>query len=264
MSEPVVPRPAATVMLLRDRDHLEVLLLHRSSSAPFVPGAHVFPGGAVEPADAADHDDLVVGLDTDSADGMLDVEDGGRAYWIAAVRECLEEVGVLLATDRRGGHIDAAHPLLAELDRVRRDVEDGRRTLAEVYRAHDLRLPLGEIAYVSRWITPESSPRRYDARFFVAAMPPGQRTLADGWEAIHVEWWHPTDALVAWQAGTIELIEPTVASLRLLQRFDTTSEALAALSQGARRAHRVPEPTGGVRVPLPHESGPLGPERGAS
>ncbi len=264
MSEPVVPRPAATVMLLRDRSDLEVLLLHRSSSAPFVPGAHVFPGGAVEAADAADHDDLVVGLDAGAADAMLDVDTGGRSYWIAAVRECLEEVGVLLATDHHGRPIDADHPLLAELDRIRRDVEGGQRTLADVYRAHDLRLPLGAMAYVSRWITPELSPRRYDARFFVAAMPPGQRSLADGWEAIHVEWWHPTDALAAWQAGNIELIEPTVASLRLLQRFDTTAEALAALSEGAKRAHRVPEPTGGIRVPLPNEPAPLDRERGAS
>lgn len=230
----VVPRPAATVMLLRDgRVGLEVLLLQRASSTPFVPGAHVFPGGAV---DDADHelDGVADGLDPATADARLGVPAGGLAFWATAVRECLEEAGVVLARDRAGRTIDQDHAVFADLDATRRALEAGTRTLAEVYREHDLRVPLDALAYVARWITPEPSPRRYDARFFAAAMPSGQHAGADGWEAVDAGWWRPADALSDWQAGVIDLIEPTVASLRLLGQLPSVDAAMQALHAGVR------------------------------
>jgi 8-oxo-dGTP pyrophosphatase MutT (NUDIX family) len=229
----VVPRPAATVMLLRDRpDGMEVLLLQRAASTPFVPGAHVFPGGAVDDGDA-DHDDIVDGLPAEAADCVLGVEGGGRAFWLAAVRECVEEAGVVLAIDADGDPVTDQHPVFTDLDATRDALEAGTRTLADLYREHRLRVPLDRVAYVSRWITPEPSPRRYDARFFAAAMPEGQHAGADGWEAVDAGWWKPTQALNDWQAGRIELIEPTVVSLQLLCRFTSTSEALVAIGEGA-------------------------------
>ena len=230
---PVVPRPAATVMVLRDgTSGLEVLLLQRAAGTPFVPGAHVFPGGAVDAADD-DHDDIVEGLDRAKADRLLGVEQRGRAFWLTAVRECLEEAGVVLAVDEHGRDVDSDHPVFAGLDATRIALEAGTRTLADLYREHHLRVPLDRVAYVSNWITPEPSPRRYDARFFATAMPEGQRAGADGWEAVDAGWWKPTDALADWQAGTIDLIEPTVVSLQLLDRFPRTVDALAAIRDGA-------------------------------
>ncbi|MGK2930597.1 MAG: NUDIX hydrolase [Acidimicrobiales bacterium] len=235
MTVPTSPRPAATVMLLRDElDHdvprLEVLLLRRSGHTPFVPGAHVFPGGAVDAGDhlpqLLDHTD---GLDDRSASSALDVDSGGMAFWVAAVRECLEEAGVLLATTRDGSPIGGDHPALTDLTVLRQRIERGDEHLAGVCAAHDLRLPLGAMAYVSRWVTPEESPRRYDTRFFAAPMPAGQRAEADDWEAVEAAWWHPADALAAWQADDIQLIEPTVVSLELLTGFETSAAALAAL-----------------------------------
>lgn len=228
-----VPRPAATVMLLRDRtDGMEVLLLQRAAGTPFVPGAHVFPGGAVDAADD-DHDDIVVGLHRDEADRILGVSGGGRAFWLAAVRECLEEAGVALAVDAGGRPVTDRHPLFADLDATRIALEAGTRTLGDLYRDHGLRVPLDQVAYVSRWITPEPSPRRYDARFFAAAMPEGQRAGADGWEAVDAGWWKPSQALADWQAERIDLIEPTVVSLQLLCGFASTAEAISALRAGA-------------------------------
>lgn len=230
---PVVPRPAATLMLLRDGTRgMEVLLLQRNASTPFVPGAHVFPGGAVDDADA-DHDDVVEGLDAREADRLLGVEGGGRAFWLTAVRECIEEAGVVLARDVDGRLVQDDHPVFARLDRTRFALETGTRSLADLYRRHGLRAPLDQLAYVSRWITPEPSPRRYDARFFAAAMPEGQHAGADGWEAVDAGWWRPTDALSDWQAGRIELIEPTVVSLQLLEQFDTAAAAMESLHAGA-------------------------------
>lgn len=229
----VVPRPAATVMLLRDRaDGMEILLLQRAASTPFVPGAHVFPGGAVDDGDA-DHDDVVDGMAPDDADRILGVDGGGRAFWLAAVRECVEEAGVVLAIDADGNPVTDQHPVFTDLDATRDALEAGTRTLADLYREHRLRVPLDGIAYVSRWITPEPSPRRYDARFFAAAMPAGQHAGADGWEAVDAGWWKPTQALADWQAGQIELIEPTVVSLQLLCRFASTADAMTAIRAGA-------------------------------
>ena len=240
MIAPVTPRPAATIMLLRDAladggERLEVLLLRRSGRTPFVPGAHVFPGGAVDPGDLDPRlIALADGHDDTTASAMLDVGTGGLAFWIAAVRESLEEAGVLLADDAAGQPVDSSHPALTDLVRLRRRIEDGEDTLGRLFAAHDLRLPAGRIRYVSRWITPEESPRRYDTRFFAAAMPPGQTAVADDWEAVDASWWHPADALSGWQAGKIELIEPTVVSLELLAEFDSTHAALTAL-RGADR-----------------------------
>jgi len=235
-ADPVVPRPAATVMLLRDGDGgPEVLLLRRASSTPFVPGAHVFPGGAVDPGDIAhddEHDDVVAGRSARDASRLLGVERGGRAFFLTAVRECVEEAGVVLAVDDADRPIDEGHPLLAELADVRTALEAGTASLADVYRRHRLRVPLDGIAYVARWITPAPSPRRYDARFFAAAMPPGQQARADGWEAVDAGWWRPTAALSDWQASRIDLIEPTIASLELLARFGTVAEAMATLHAG--------------------------------
>jgi len=233
---PVVPRPAATVMLLRDGDGgPEVLLVERASSTPFVPGAHVFPGGAVDPGDIAhddEHDDVVVGRSAEEASALLGVDRGGRAHFLTAVRECVEEAGVVLAVDAAGHPVDGTHPLFAELDGVRVALERGTESLADVYRRHGLRVPLDRLAYVARWITPEPSPRRYDARFFAAAMPAGQQARADGWEAVDAGWWRPSDALSDWQAGRIDLIEPTIASLELLARFGSVDEAMATLQSG--------------------------------
>ncbi len=234
--QPVTPRPAATVMLLRDRARphpdlppLQVLLLRRSGDTPFVPGAHVFPGGAVEDDDADGIADHVDGLDDDAASRALGVPGGGLAWWAAAVRELLEEAGVLLAHGPDGRPVRPDHPVLADIDRLRVDVETGRRHLAALCAEHDLRLPFGDVVYLSRWITPAWSPRRYDARFFVAATPPGQRASSDGWEAVDAAWWEPTAALADWQAGRIDLIEPTVANLELLARHATAADALAGL-----------------------------------
>ncbi len=249
---PVTPRPAATVMLLRDAPHLEVLLLRRSSRTPFVPGAHVFPGGAVEDDDATG-DAHLHGLDDPAASTMLGVDRHGLAFWVAAVRECLEEAGVLLATDASGDWIGADHPSVTDLDRLRSAVENGEQDLVAHCAAHDVRLALDRVSYVSRWITPEFSPRRYDTRFFAAPMPAGQRAVADDWEAVDAHWWHPSDALADWQAGSIELIEPTVVSLRLLAGFSSSADALRAFGAGARRPERIHEPEGGIRIPLPSD-----------
>ncbi len=240
LTDPVTPRPAATVMLLRDRasgaaDALEVLLLRRSSNTPFVPGAHVFPGGAVETGDGDPRWDGVTDFDDCAASDALGVESGGRAYWLAAVRECLEEAGVFVA-DAATGMVTDHHPVLNDEDGLRADLEKGDVSLLDVCLEHELRLPLGTMAYFAQWITPAESPRRYDTRFFAVPMPLGQSASADEWEAVDASWWTPTAALESWQADAIQLIEPTVASLRLLVGHGSVDGAMAALRRAGEHA----------------------------
>ena len=102
----IVPRPAATLILLRDGEAgPEIFMLKRSPSAAFVANAYVFPGGGL---DAADHKalDRVRGLTEADANRRLGVDAGGLAYWVAAVRECFEEAGILIATQESGAPLD--------------------------------------------------------------------------------------------------------------------------------------------------------------
>ncbi|MCC5863314.1 MAG: NUDIX domain-containing protein, partial [Gammaproteobacteria bacterium] len=97
-----LPRPSATLVLLRaGRDGVEIFMLRRPAAQDFG-NAFVFPGGCLEPADDA-LAELCSGLDDPEASRRLGVARGGLAYWAAAIRECLEESGVLLARDRHGG-----------------------------------------------------------------------------------------------------------------------------------------------------------------
>lgn len=260
---PVTPRPAATTMLLRDsaQGELEVLLLRRSPTLAFAAGAHVFPGGAVDPGDTLAHAELAPGRTDASASSVLRVPARGLAYWVAAIRECLEEVGLVLADHPDGTPLADDHPLLDDIDAARRDVLAGTVALADLYRRHQLHLPVGRAVYVSHWITPAISPRRFDTRFFAVAAPEGQVVDPDPGEAVEAAWWRPVDALEAFAAREIELIEPTMRNLQLLARYATTETALADFAWGEARPQRIRD-GGGERIVLAtddtHE-----PERGS-
>ena len=130
MAQSDVPaKPAATVMLLRDRhDGVEVFMLRRTTAAAFAGGMYVFPGGKVDEADG--EDDL--------------------GYVIAAIRECYEEAGVLLAVDESGAMVTDGHPALAH----RQAVYDGTVDLRALCDRHNLRPAIDDLVWVSRWITP--------------------------------------------------------------------------------------------------------------
>lgn len=219
MTGPPTPRPGATLMLLREGDAgLEVLLLRRTDRASFVPGAHVFPGGAV---DEIDHDPAY--------HHHADIVPADLAHRVAAIRESLEEAGILLARTAEGQPVEATHPVLRDARRLRRDIETGASDLARLCRSHGLRLAVDDVVPVDRWVTPEESPVRFDARFYVAPTPPGQTAVADDREVDDARWWGPSHALDAWRADRIQLIEPTVASLELLSEFASVETAVGEL-----------------------------------
>lgn len=248
---------AATVMLLRDgASGLEVFMLRRNLRSDFVGGAYVFPGGAVDPGDGdAGVAELCNGRDDRSASRALDIEQGGLAFWIAAIRETFEEAGLLLASHDTGEMVHLDHP--DQRDRFaeyRAAVDSGRMPLLDVCRREGLQLEVGNVGYFSRWITPYGAVRRYDTRFFVGRAPDGQTPLHDDRETIANIWISPGDALDRHAAGDFDLIFPTVRSLEALQRFDHAQEVVdhaQSIEQVDAVLPRIVEEDGGVRIVLP-------------
>jgi 8-oxo-dGTP pyrophosphatase MutT (NUDIX family) len=213
-------QPAATVMLVRDLDAggIEVLMVRRAAAAAFAGGMFVFPGGRVDDADGAEAVAAFVdGLDDATASAALDLPRGGLAYWVAAIRECFEEAGVLLA-------LPAVDVTAADRSAVHR----GELSMAELCRSHGLRLDAGALRYVSHWVTPVGeSRRRFDTRFFLAATPAGQEGRHDDAELVDSRWLAPGDALAAAERRELMLMPPTRANLRFIADCSTVAEALA-------------------------------------
>lgn len=226
-----VPRPAATVVLLRQGGAgPEVLMLQRTQSAAFLGGAYVFPGGSLDEADRAPEVlARVTGITDEEASRRLNLESGGLAYYVAAVRECFEEAGVLLATTSQGGHL--APDRVAALMRFR-DAPFNAFLAAE-----DLYVPAGSLAYVGHWITAPGRTRRFDTRFFVALAPAGQEGSHDRSETVHSMWVRPQDALERAARKEIELVHATQQTLKDLARF----EDCAAAFEHARSLAEIPE-----------------------
>jgi 8-oxo-dGTP pyrophosphatase MutT (NUDIX family) len=256
------PRPAATVIVARDRPDgsFEVLMLMRNLNSDFVGGAYVFPGGAVDPEDATEGAaDRCDGLDDVVASTVLGLGAGGLAYWVACARELFEEAGLLLATHEGGEPLDARDTeLVARLVEHRRAVNEGTRRFLDVLAQEALVLDAAALSYFAHWITPVGPPRRYDTRFFVAAAPLGQVPVHDDKELVANTWVSPSEALDRHRRGEMQLILPTIKNLEAIDRFGSSDELLGA----ARDAVSVPtiEPRivqdgSGVRILLPGDDG---------
>ena len=223
-------------MVVRDGPHrsapLEVLMLQRSHRADFAGGAYVFPGGALDPGDGgARVERLCRGLSDDAASAILGMENGGLAYWVAAVRECFEEAGLLFARAADGAAVSFSDPgVAARFARARTELLARERSFPEVCESEGLSLSVDALHYVAHWITPAVSPRRFDTRFFLAAAPEHQSAAHDAGETISHVWVRPADALEHHRAGRMALVLPTIKNLQAIGRFSTAAELLDAAS----------------------------------
>ncbi len=224
---PVTIRPAATLLLIRDTPHgPEVFMQRRAPAAAFLGGAYVFPGGTLEAADADPRiAQRIVGLTAAQANERLALADGALSFWVAAVRECFEEAGIVLARDAEDAPIAPAH--LARVTADRAAVNRGELTFAELIARHELLLPAHEILYHDHWITPGGRPRRFDTRFFLAGAPPGQDGSNDDDETVHSLWLRPAIALKRAERNELRIANVTCAVLQELAAFATVDEALA-------------------------------------
>ena len=224
---PAVPRAAASLIVLRDAPRgLEVLMVRRADRpGDQNSGATVFPGGLLDATDRG-HYKRCAGLDDLAASTRLGLPEHGLHYWIAAVRECFEEAGLLFAAEGGGELVDLKDFAAAELWQMRRSLHANQTGMAEVCERLGVRLAVGELAYFSHWITPLGMPKIFDTRFFIARAPAGQVPLADLTETVELMWLTPAEALDA--ARSLKLMNVTELTLRQLARHATVEAAMNA------------------------------------
>ncbi len=236
--DPLVPRPAATVMLIRDtepgsEDGLAVFLMRRHAKMHFAAGTMVFPGGGVDDRDR--NADLArlgawagpppqwwaqrFGIDADLAEALV----------CAAARETFEESGVLFAGP--AGDPDAIVGDASVYGDARRALADGTLSFADFLRRENLELRADLLRPWANWVTPEAErTRRYDTYFFVAALPQGQRADGENTESDRAGWTTPRAAIDDFAAGSSFLLPPTWTQLDSLAGH-TVAEVLAVERQ---------------------------------
>jgi len=206
---PPTPRDAATVVVVREgATGIEVLLLQRAERGDHNSGAWVFPGGLVDAADRAR---------------------GELAFARAALRECFEESGILLARDAAGRWPDLPEAARAELAALRPAVAEGRVAIEDVCRRFGLEPAFDSLHFIAHWLTPAARAKRFDTRFFLAVVPPGQQALHDAGETTDHIWMTPAEALAPGHAR--RLMTPTRATLETLGAFASAAALLEWAAQ---------------------------------
>ena len=245
---PVVPKEAATVMLVRDTaGGLEVFLQRRVRGMPFAGGMTVFPGGGVDQRDAdtsiAWHGPVPAWwAERFSCDVGL-----ARALVCAAVRETFEESGVLLAGPDEHSVVGDVRPYSG----ARARLVDRELSLAGFLAEAGLVLRADLLRPWSNWVTPVEESRRFDAKFFLARLPEGQRADGDTSEAQEARWQRPGDALDDWKSGRAGLLPPTWTTLAELEECATVADAMAAERVITMLMPRVARDGDTLRVVLP-------------
>jgi 8-oxo-dGTP pyrophosphatase MutT (NUDIX family) len=231
VSEPIVanPRPAATVVVLRDSSEgPEVFMVRRHADTAFMGGAHVFPGGRVDKADRDGDDGWCDGI-AHAAGQLPDLPPSDAvAYHVAAARELFEEAGVLLARHAGGEFVSLAGAQdHARFKQDRTTVHGQATTLRAVIERERLRLALDTLVLFAHWVTPPIDTRQFDTRFFMTRVPPHQTPAHDDTETTHSIWMTPADAIEQSENGAIVLPPPTWSTIRELEPFASVDDALA-------------------------------------
>src|SRR5882757_8665161 len=261
-TEAVAPRPASTILLLRDsagasgpddngRGEIEVFMMVRHYEIDFNSGALVFPGGSVDKGDK----EIIANPQLYSGGEGLD--EATLSFRIAAIRETFEESGILLARPKgsktlvgakRASEIEAAH---------RADLCDGKITFLQVLTDNGMVLALDELVPYAHWITPEGMPKRFDTWFFLAAAPPDQLGAHDGKESTDSIWLSPREAVAGGESGRFKLPFPTTRNLIKLGKQPSVTAALDD-ARGKPVVTVMPVITrlnGGRQLRIPREAG---------
>src|ERR1700761_4566760 len=257
MVDAVAPRPASTVLLLRDSaaggsgNEIEVFMMVRHYQIDFSSGALVFPGGSVDAGDKG----IIARPELYSGGDGLD--EAALSFRIAAIRETFEESGILVARPRgttsligggRAAEIEASY---------RTALCEGKTSFLDVIAETGVSLALDELVPYAHWITPEGMPKRFDTWFFLAAAPPEQLGAHDGRESTDSIWVSPREALAGGESGRFKLPFPTTRNLIRLGKQPDVRAALADM-QGKPIVTVMPVMTrlnGGRQLRIPREAG---------
>lgn len=221
--EPVPPKDAATLLVLRDADGggIEIFCVRRHAKSAFMGGVVVFPGGKLDAADGSDA--LRDRSDGAHARAMIFAEDEAHAHALAicACRESLEEAAILPATPS---------PNAERAEALRKTLE-ADADFSALLAAEELSLTTANLVPFARWVTPAAEARRYDARFFLTALPEGQEGKHDDRETTSSVWATPKRLLEAFMAGDLFLAPPTVRALEILGEARDTAAAIALCAE---------------------------------
>ena len=241
------PRPAASVVIVRDSpsdapEPIEVWMIRRHQSMKFLGGYYAFPGGRVDEADGSpDALACCYGLGVEAAEATFPGHDGGPAlaFWVTAVRELLEESGILLACDAAGRPIDGREPATRQvIASLRKELMAGTSLPALLARA-GWRCDVRGLRFLSHFITPTSSPIRFTARFFLCRVPADQAPALFTEETSEAFWIHPGEGYRRFVAGEMKMAEPAEYGLGYLAQFRSVDELWAAHADGRHKFHGV-------------------------
>jgi 8-oxo-dGTP pyrophosphatase MutT (NUDIX family) len=242
---PVEPKPAASVLLVRPGPlgdpPIEVYMIRRNRGMKFLGGYYAFPGGKVDVEDGS-------ALSLASCHGATAAEaervfpGGDRpalAYWVTAVRELLEETGLLLACDAAGHALAASAPTVApRVDELRKRLMAGE-PFAELLAAQGWRCDLRPLRYLSHFITPRTSPIRFSARFFLCPVPEGQTPRLYTEETSEGFWIAPGEGYRRFVASEMAMAEPAEYGLGYLAQFESLDEVWRAHADGRHKFHGI-------------------------
>jgi 8-oxo-dGTP pyrophosphatase MutT (NUDIX family) len=212
-TEPAAARDAATIVVVRDgADGIEAYLMRRQTTMAFAAGMYVFPGGGLTASDV-ERDVPWAGPDADAWGRRFRCEPRlARGLVVAAVRETFEETGILLAGPDADTVVSGTGG--DDMQAARVALDEGHLAFADFLSEHRLVLRADLLGAWAHWITPAFEPRRYDTRFFVAALPAGQRVGTMSRESDHAAWVPLSTVLTAVEAGEASMMPPTIAVCR--------------------------------------------------
>jgi 8-oxo-dGTP pyrophosphatase MutT (NUDIX family) len=245
VTPPAVPRPAASVLLVRPGagPGVEVYMIRRQKTMRFLGGFYAFPGGRVDEADAgADVLARCRGVTAEEAARVVPRLDGLEplAFWVTAARELLEETGILCARRADGTPVSGLEAGVAErIERARQALAAERASLAGLLAAEGWYLDLSGFRYLSHFITPPSSPIRFTARFFLAPVPAGQAPRLVGGEASEGFWIDPKLGYGRFRSGEMAMAEPADCGLAYLSEFATLDDIWAAHADRRHKFHGI-------------------------
>lgn len=214
-------RPAASVVLVREDGR--VLWVRRGEQLRFAGGFYAFPGGAVDESDSSVPVDGGPALDPDEAASVA-----------AAARELFEETGVLALPG--AGKVPAQERTAAR----KALLADAGFSFGEFLRSHGLHVDASWFDAAGRWVTPAAMPIRFDARFYLMALPPGEQAEIWPGELSDGEWIAPAEALRRWDAGTALLHPPARHTLLALAHAQSRSAALPLLRDPSKAPWKLP------------------------
>jgi 8-oxo-dGTP pyrophosphatase MutT (NUDIX family) len=235
MSEPAIPNPASTVVLVRPDAHggFEVFMNRRPPNMETYAGVYVFPGGSVDADDGSEEMlNLMRGLSAAQAQQLLGAElkpEFCLAHWVAAVRELFEEAGVHFFVNAKGEPLPMGQEhFLARLSEKRKALQRGEVNFLNLLQSEELHCDITPLIYFFHRITPAHYAIRFDTRFYLAALPPGQTPLHYPEEVAESLWINAKEAVERSAGGQFPMMPPTVAVLRTLMEHRSWQDLAAA------------------------------------